>query len=183
MRVPTAVGLNLIEVVQLAAAARVVPQVFAETMKSVALVPVTLTLVMVMAALPLLVSVTDFAAPVWPSATLAQLREVGDTVVWAEATESGMRATSAARRKASAESEGSLRAGQFMGNLRSPRLALRAEKRWRSRETAPEPSRFTGLCRPLLATCRGGAEDANDHTPDHDRLAGAGKRLIAQSNY
>lgn len=81
MRVPIAVGLNLIEVVQFAAAAREVPQVFWETMKSAALVPVTLTLVIVIAALPLLVSVTVFAAPVWPSATLAQLREVGETVV------------------------------------------------------------------------------------------------------
>jgi hypothetical protein len=112
--VPVAVGLNLIEVVQLAAAARVVPQVFWETMKSAALVPVTLTLVIVIAALPLLVSVTVFAAPVWPSATLAQLREVGETVVWAEATESGIRAISAARRNASADGEECLRAEHFM---------------------------------------------------------------------
>jgi hypothetical protein len=80
VRLPAAAGLNTTVTVQLAEAARLVPQVLLESVKSAASVPVTAMLLMVTAAEALLVRVTDFAPPALPTATEYQLRLDGLTV-------------------------------------------------------------------------------------------------------
>lgn len=60
VRVPAAVGPKTILTVQLADAARLVPQVFEKIWKSPGLAPVNVILLMVMAVVLLLVSVTTF---------------------------------------------------------------------------------------------------------------------------
>ncbi|HEY1577537.1 MAG TPA: hypothetical protein VGF82_10755 [Terracidiphilus sp.] len=79
VRVPLAVGLNVMLAVQLAFAARLVPQVLLNILKSPALVPVIVTLLIVIALLLLFVSVATFCPPIPPTLTEAQLRLVGDT--------------------------------------------------------------------------------------------------------
>ena len=82
-RVPAVVGLNMIFAVQLADAPRLEPQVLLKIAKSPALVPVIATLLIVIAAVPLFVSVATFWPPAFPTATLAQVRLVGLTVACA----------------------------------------------------------------------------------------------------
>lgn len=76
-RVPVADGLNAMDTVQLAEAARLEPQVLLETTKSAGSAPVTETLPMVIAELVLLVSVADCAALVEPTFTDPKEREAG----------------------------------------------------------------------------------------------------------
>jgi hypothetical protein len=80
VRVPAAVGLNRIVAVQLPAAARLPPQVLLPMMKSLIFVPETAMLLMLIDPVPLLVNVTGFAPPVFPSATLTHERPDGLTV-------------------------------------------------------------------------------------------------------
>ena len=80
VRVPDAVGLKMMFAVQLAEAARLAPHVLLKTAKSPAFVPVNAMLLMVMAAVPLLVSVATFWPPALPTATLPQVIELGDAV-------------------------------------------------------------------------------------------------------
>jgi hypothetical protein len=77
VRAPTAFGLNLTLMVQLAPPARLVPQVWLRV-KSLLLAPVRLMPVMLRAPLPLLVKVTTLAALVVPTARAAKLRLAGD---------------------------------------------------------------------------------------------------------
>jgi hypothetical protein len=70
--------------VQLAEAARLVPQVLLKIVKSPGLVPENAMLLMVMAVVPVFVSVTTFCAPLPPTATAAQLRLVGEAVTAAK---------------------------------------------------------------------------------------------------
>ena len=66
--------------VQVEVAARLVPQLFVEIEKSPAFVPVNLMLLILTAELPVLVSVTDFAPLVLPTATDPHVTEVGETL-------------------------------------------------------------------------------------------------------
>jgi hypothetical protein len=70
----------MILAVQLAEAARLVPHVLLKMVKSPGLVPEIAMLLMVMAVVPLFVSVTTFCAPFPPTGTAAQLRLAGETV-------------------------------------------------------------------------------------------------------
>ena len=80
LRAPVTVGAKRMLAVQLAAAARLVPQVLLNITKSPGLVPVRAMLLMVIAVVPLFVRVTTFCAPLPPTTTDAQLRLVGETV-------------------------------------------------------------------------------------------------------
>jgi hypothetical protein len=80
VRLPVALGPNKILTVQSADAARLVPQVLLNIVKSAASVPDKAMLLMVIAPVPPFVSVTAFWAPSSPTATLTQLRLVGDGV-------------------------------------------------------------------------------------------------------
>lgn len=80
VRVPEAVGLKSMAMVQVEVAARLVPQLFCEIEKSPALAPLKAILLMLTAELPVLVRVTDFAPLVLPTATEPQTSEVGETV-------------------------------------------------------------------------------------------------------
>lgn len=80
VNVPVAAGLNSTESVQLAAAARVVPQVFAEIRKDVGLVPVRVSEVRVTVPVLVFFTVTVCAAVVDPSAVEAKDSVVGETV-------------------------------------------------------------------------------------------------------
>lgn len=64
VRVPVVVGLKMMLAVQMAEAARVEPQVLLKTAKSLAFVPVTPMLLIVIALLPALERVTTFCPPV-----------------------------------------------------------------------------------------------------------------------
>lgn len=78
-RSPVTFGANTILAVQLDDAANEEPQVLLRIAKSTGFAPLSVTLLMVIAALPLFVSVTTFCAPVWPSCTDTQFRDDGDT--------------------------------------------------------------------------------------------------------
>jgi hypothetical protein len=80
LRAPATVGAKRMLAVQLAAAARLVPQVLLNITKSPGLAPVRAMLLMVIAVVPLFVRVTTFCAPLPPTTTDAQLRLVGETV-------------------------------------------------------------------------------------------------------
>lgn len=94
VRVPLAVGLKKTFTVQLAPAASEEPQGVEvdDLRKSPALVPVMPMLLIVIALLPVLVRVTTFAPLVFPTATVFQTREVGETVACAEAARPDSRA-------------------------------------------------------------------------------------------
>lgn len=77
-RVPAAVGLKSMPMVQVEEAARLMPQLFWLIAKSAALVPANLMLLMLTAELPVLVRVTDFAPLVLPTATGPHVTEVGE---------------------------------------------------------------------------------------------------------
>ena len=76
VRVPVCVGVNATLNLQLAPAAKVAPQVFKVMAKS----PFALTLVMFSVAVPVFDIVTALAAEVFPTAILANVKEVGDKV-------------------------------------------------------------------------------------------------------
>ena len=86
LRAPATVGAKMMFAVQLAEAARLAPHVLLKMVKSPGLVPEMAMLLMVMAVVPLLVSVTAFCAPAPPTGTAAQLRLVGETVAAMHAT-------------------------------------------------------------------------------------------------
>jgi hypothetical protein len=98
-RGPVAFGANATVAVQLEDAASDVPQVLLLRMKSAALLPPTITLLIVMAALPLFVSVTTFGAPVCPNCTETQFRLEGETETCAISA-TGIRKDAAAAREA-----------------------------------------------------------------------------------
>ena len=77
VRGPVAVGLNVTLIVQLLPAATELPQVFV-WVKSPGLVPVTAMLVMLSVPVPVLVRVTDFVEPLFPTFTLPQFKLVVD---------------------------------------------------------------------------------------------------------
>ncbi len=77
LRAPVVDGLNVRLMVQLAAAARELPQVVAVSGKSAASVPVTAMLLMVSAVVPMLVSVTFLTALVRPTAKVPKPRGMG----------------------------------------------------------------------------------------------------------
>lgn len=85
VRVPVVVGANTMFTVQLAAAARLVPQVLLKIWKSPGFAPVNPMLLMVTAALLPLVRVTTFWPPLFPTGTDTQLRLVGDAETAAKA--------------------------------------------------------------------------------------------------
>jgi hypothetical protein len=78
-RTPVAVGLNAIFAVQLDEAPSVDPQVLLSILKSPGSAPASATLLIVIEAEPLLVSVTTFCAPVLPRTTDTQFNVAGDT--------------------------------------------------------------------------------------------------------
>lgn len=78
-RVPARVGAKRMVAVQLAEAARLAPHVLAEMRKSPGFAPEMAMLPMVIAVEPLLLRVTDFGPPLFPTATLFQLRVAGLT--------------------------------------------------------------------------------------------------------
>jgi hypothetical protein len=82
-RSPVVVGANRMLAVQLADAARLVPQVLLNISKSPGFVPASVMLLMVSAVVLLLVSVTTFCAPLLPTETLTQFRLAGETPAWA----------------------------------------------------------------------------------------------------
>lgn len=79
-RFPVVVGPNATLALQLADAARMDAQVLLESLKSAALVPVTVTAVTLMEVVPVFVRVTDFLPPTPPTGTNAQLRLDGAIV-------------------------------------------------------------------------------------------------------
>lgn len=79
VKAPAAVGLNSTETVQLAAAARVVPQVVADFRKEAALVPVMVSEVSVTVTVPVFFTVTVCAAVVEPTVVDAKVRLVGES--------------------------------------------------------------------------------------------------------
>jgi hypothetical protein len=83
VRVPRAAGLKVTATAQLAPAATLEPQLFV-WVKSLALVPESAMLVMLKAALPELVRVRFWAAPVAPTAWPAKVRLEGDRVTAGE---------------------------------------------------------------------------------------------------
>jgi hypothetical protein len=102
VRVPLAVGANKTFTVQLADAASEVPHVLLKIWKSPALVPLTvMPLIESVVAFPF-VNVTTFCAPLFPTATDAQLRLVGETVAAAKPFVADARSTSAAIEKMAA---------------------------------------------------------------------------------
>src|SRR5579859_7859531 len=80
LNAPAAAGLNSTETVQVAAAASVVPQVVADLMNEVALVPVMVSEVRFSVAVPEFLMVTVCAAVVEPTVVAAKLSEVGVSV-------------------------------------------------------------------------------------------------------
>ena len=80
VREPVAVGAQRMFAVQLAPAARVAPQVLLKTEKSPGLAPLKLMLLILMADVPELVSVTTFWPPLDPKATAAQVTAEGVAV-------------------------------------------------------------------------------------------------------
>lgn len=80
VRVPVAIGLNAIVAVQVPDAARLVPQVLLEMLKSLPFVPEIPMLLMLIVLAPLLVSVTGFVPPLAPTATVPHARLDGPTV-------------------------------------------------------------------------------------------------------
>ena len=79
VKAPAAVGLNSTETVQLAAAARVVPQVVADFRNEVALVPVMVSEVSVTVTVPVFFTVTVCAAEVEPTVVEAKVRAAGES--------------------------------------------------------------------------------------------------------
>ena len=77
LRAPVVDGLNVRLTVQLAAAARELPQVVAVSGKSRASAPVTAMLLIVIAVVPMLVSVTFFTGLVRPTASVPKPNGVG----------------------------------------------------------------------------------------------------------
>ena len=82
--VPRAVGVNRTLIVQLELAARLAPHVVVRE-KSPLFAPVIVMLAIVKTALPVLVTVTDWAALVVPTTRLPKEREVGETLTAAAA--------------------------------------------------------------------------------------------------
>lgn len=80
VRKPTAVGLNVTLIVQLALAARLPPQVLLGEAKSPASAPVNVMLLIFSVAVPVFLSVTVFAALVTPTTTLPNAKDVGVSV-------------------------------------------------------------------------------------------------------
>jgi len=78
--VPAAAGLNSTETVQVAPTASEVPQVVADFRNDVALVPVIVSEVIVMAAVPLFFTVTTCATVLDPTVVEANVRLAGDSV-------------------------------------------------------------------------------------------------------
>jgi hypothetical protein len=79
VRVPLTVGAKMMFAVQLAETARLDPHVLELIRKSCGFVPLNVMLLIVRVAVPLFVNVTTFWAPLFPTATEAQLRLVGET--------------------------------------------------------------------------------------------------------
>jgi hypothetical protein len=77
VRVPAALGLNTILAVQLPEAARLVPHVLLEIVKSAAFVPEIATLLIVIDVVSLLLKVTDCPTLLEPTVTAANVRLVG----------------------------------------------------------------------------------------------------------
>ena len=77
---PAAAGLNSTDTVQLAPTASEVPQVVADLINDVALVPVMVSEVSVSAAVPVFFTVTTCAAVVTPTVVEANVKDVGDSV-------------------------------------------------------------------------------------------------------
>ena len=82
-RGPVDDGLNVTLTLQLPEPARLVPQVFAEIVKSEAFAPVMVMLLMLTAAVPPLLRVTGWARVVVPTAVAAYVRPAGVTVAGA----------------------------------------------------------------------------------------------------
>ena len=80
VRVPLTVGSKVMFAVQLADAARLDPHVLLTILKSLGSVPAMAMLLMVRVLLEVFVRVTAFCAPIPPTGTDAQLREVGLTL-------------------------------------------------------------------------------------------------------
>jgi hypothetical protein len=78
VRAPTCVGVKVTLIVQFFPAASVLPQGFVLVVRAKS--PLVAMLLMFRVAVPLLVSVTVFAAAVTPTTTLPQAKEVGDRV-------------------------------------------------------------------------------------------------------
>ena len=91
---PATVGLNSTEIVQLAAAARDVPQVLADLRNEVALVPVKLTVPSVTVVVPVFFIVTALAAVATPTLVEAKASDVGETVTVGAAVAVPVKATS-----------------------------------------------------------------------------------------
>lgn len=83
LRAPVAAGVKVMLTVQDAEAARLVPQVLAEIAKSAALVPEIEMPAMAMAAVPVLLNVTDWAGLVDPSVVAAKAKLDGATLALA----------------------------------------------------------------------------------------------------
>lgn len=98
VRVPVVVGTKRTVTAQLADPARVEPHVLLKIAKSLGSVPVKPMLLILIAALPLLVRVAIFCPPACPTATFAQVIEVGDTTVCAAAARPKSRGVTAAAR-------------------------------------------------------------------------------------
>ena len=79
VRAPVAAGLNSTETVQVAAAASVVPQVVADLIKDVALVPVIVSEVRFTVPVPVFLIVTTCAAVVEPTVVEAKVSVVGES--------------------------------------------------------------------------------------------------------
>ena len=95
-RFPVAVGAKIIFAVQLVDPARLDPQVLLKISKSPGLAPVNPMLLIVIAADPLLVSVTTFCPPLPPTGTETQFKELGETETCAARTP-GIASTNPAR--------------------------------------------------------------------------------------
>jgi hypothetical protein len=80
-RVPVAVGAKMMFALQLAAGARVAPQVLLKIVKSPGLVPLKLRLLILIAALFPFVRVTAFCPLLFPIATAAHVRLAGEALV------------------------------------------------------------------------------------------------------
>ena len=93
VRAPAAAGLNSTETVQLAPAARVVPQVVADFRNEVALVPAIVSDVKVTVAVPVFFTVTNCAAVVEPTVVDAKARLVGESETASGAVPVPVRAT------------------------------------------------------------------------------------------
>jgi hypothetical protein len=102
-RAPVVVGAKMMFAVQLAEAASVDPHVLLNISKSPGFVPENPMLLIVIALVPLFVSVTTFCPPLPPTGTDTQLSDVGVTATCAISAEPGKRITTATVCKTIAE--------------------------------------------------------------------------------